>query len=90
MAIRYAGIMALIGMSTVLLRALRAGSVFESTTPIALGWLAAFGGAGWLIGMIAESTVAESVRNRLEQELSAIERSSHASGEAPKDAQPAA
>ena len=73
MARKYAGIMALIGMTTIMLRALKSGSELASAVPTALGWLCAFGAVGWLVGMIAESTIAESVRARLEEELAAME-----------------
>ena len=80
MAPKYAGIMALIGMSTVMLRAIKAGSLLETVVPTALGWLVALGIAGWLVGMIADWTVSDSVRTQLEQELLEIEQAQALAG----------
>ena len=72
MARKYAGIMALIGMTTVMLRAIHAGGQLSSAVPAALLWFVALGVVGWVVGMIAESTISESVRTRLEKELAAL------------------
>ena len=76
MARKYAAIMALVGMSVVLLRACRLGVGLESAIVASLAWMAVLGGVGLLVGLIAEATVEEAVRFRMEQELGAAERTS--------------
>lgn len=70
MARTYAGILGLVGMSTVLLRALKSGSA-GGAAGAALAWLAILAAVGWFVGAIAETTIVESVRRRLEDELAA-------------------
>lgn len=69
MARKYAAIMALIGMVVVLLRALKDNASFDAAMTSALVWTTILGVVGMLIGSIAEKTVVESVRLRLENEL---------------------
>ncbi|HMP07524.1 MAG TPA: hypothetical protein PJ982_14335 [Lacipirellulaceae bacterium] len=69
MARRYAAIMALVGMSTVLLRSLRGGEGFEATIVSALAWMATLGAVGLTVGAVAQATIDESVRVVIEQEL---------------------
>ena len=71
MARRYAGIMALVGMTAVLARALRAGAGLEATMVSALGWMATLGLVGLVVGALAQATVDESVRVHMERELAA-------------------
>jgi hypothetical protein len=68
---KYAVLMALVGMLLVLLRALKDGHGFEATIVNALSWMAALGLVGMLVGSIAQSTIDEAVRLRMEQELAA-------------------
>lgn len=69
MARKYAGIMALVGMTTVLFRSLRAGYGLESAMISALAWMATLGVVGLIVGAIAQATVDESVRVTVEQQL---------------------
>ena len=66
---KYAGVMALVGMSLVLVRALKNGHGFEATIFTALGWMAALGVIGWITAAIAQTTVDDAVRQIMEQEL---------------------
>lgn len=75
MARRYAVILALIGMTIVLLRACRTGAGLEAAIASALYWTAILGAIGFLIGGIAAATVDEAVRQRMEQELAAASES---------------
>jgi hypothetical protein len=65
--------MALVGMTAVLLRALRSGAGIESTIGSALSWMATLGLVGLIVGAIAQATVDESVRVHMERELAAAE-----------------
>lgn len=76
MARQYAGILASLGMTLVLVRALRTGSGFESAVVSALFWMFALGVVGFMTGSVAQATVDESVRQQIEQELAARETSS--------------
>jgi hypothetical protein len=63
--------MALVGMSVVLVRALKSGGAFEAAVVSALGWMVVFGVVGLVVGAVAEATVEEAVRVRMEHELAA-------------------
>lgn len=73
MARQYAAVLALVGMSTVLFRALRHGSGVESAVTGGLSWMAIMGLVGLVVGAIAQSTIEESVRLSMEQEYAATE-----------------
>ncbi len=73
MARKYAALMALVGLSLVLVRALKDGQGFEATIVNALSWMAALGLVGMLVGSIAQSTIDEAVRLHMEQELAAAQ-----------------
>jgi hypothetical protein len=66
---QYACIMASLGMTLVLMRALRNGEGFESTLVSALFWMVTLGGVGFMVASIARSTIDESVRQRMEEEI---------------------
>jgi len=68
----FAAIMALIGMQVILLRAMKDGAGFEGTIPTALAWMALLGAIGMIVGTIAQATVDESVRTKIEAEFAAI------------------
>ena len=73
MARTYAGILAHVGMLVVLFRALKEGAGFDKTmlqAVIAMGIMAA---VGLVIGAIAQATIDESVRKRMQTELDALE-----------------
>jgi hypothetical protein len=70
--------MALVGMSVVLVRALKNGNGFEATVLTALGWMAALGVVGFIAASIAQNTVDESVRQIMEQELLAASQAATA------------
>jgi hypothetical protein len=68
---RYAVILALVGMSVVLCRALKGGDGFEAAVVSALQWMAILGGVGFVVASLAQATVEESVRLHMERELAA-------------------
>ena len=69
MARTYAAVMALLAMVVMLLRGVKDGAGFDDTIVAALAWMALFGAIGMIVGAIAESTIVESVRTRIETEL---------------------
>ncbi len=71
MARTYAAILALLGMLVVLLRAIKNGAGFDGTILNALAWMALLGAVGSIVGAIAQQTVDESVRVKIEAELAA-------------------
>ena len=74
MARKFACIMAALGMTIILIRSLRAGSAFDSAILSAMFWAIAYGFVGYTIGSIARNTVDESVRQKLEREISAYRK----------------
>jgi hypothetical protein len=72
----YAGILGTLAMAVVICRgALESGGV-ENTLSLAIVYLVLFSLVGALIGQIAQATVDESVRSKLEQQLAAgVEKS---------------
>jgi hypothetical protein len=66
--------MALVGMSAVLVRALKNGNAFEAAVVSALGWMATFGVIGLVVGAIAQTTIDEAVRLQMERDLAAQPR----------------
>ena len=77
MARTYAGIMALIGLLVVLLRALKDGAGFDGTIINGLVWMTVLGFIGMIVGSIAQDTVQESVRKRIEGELASLNAGSN-------------
>ncbi len=71
MARQYAGIMASLGMTLVLMQALRNGKGFESAVVSALFWMITLGVVGFMVASLARNTVDEAVRQQIEQELAA-------------------
>lgn len=71
MARQYAGIMASLGMTLVLMQALRNGKGFESAVVSALFWMITLGFIGFMVASLARNTVDEAVRQQIEQELAA-------------------
>jgi hypothetical protein len=71
LARQYAGIMASLGMTVVIVRSLRSGGAFEATIVSAMTWMVTLGVIGYVIAAIAQNTVDESVRQRIEEELNA-------------------
>ena len=69
MARRYAGILALVGMSVVLIRSLKNGASVESAVMASLGGMLALGLVGMIVGAVAQATVEESVRSQIERDL---------------------
>lgn len=72
MARTYAGILAHVGMLVVLFRALKDGAGFDDTILTALISMGVLAAVGMIIGAIAEATIEESVRTRLQAELDAL------------------
>ncbi len=71
MARQYAGIMASLGMTLVLMQALRNGKGFESAVVSAMFWMITLGIVGFMVASLARNTVDEAVRQQIEQELAA-------------------
>ena len=69
MARKYAGILALVGMSVVLIRALKNGFTVESAVTASLGGMLALGLIGMIVGAVAQATVEEAVRSQIERDL---------------------
>jgi hypothetical protein len=65
--------MASLGMTLVLMRALRNGGGFDSAVDSALIWMATLGSIGYIAGSIARSVIDESVRQRIQAELAATQ-----------------
>lgn len=65
----YAGILGPLAMAVVICRGLVESGGVESTLSMATVYLVVFSVVGGVIGIIAQSTVDESVRAKLEQEL---------------------
>jgi hypothetical protein len=69
LARQYAGIMASLGMTVVIVRSLRSGGAFEAAIVSAMTWMVTLGVIGYVIAAIAQNTVDESVRQRMEDEI---------------------
>ena len=69
MARKYAGILALVGMSVVLIRSLKNGATVESAVMASLGGMLLLGLVGMIVGAVAQATVEESVRSQIERDL---------------------
>ena len=67
----YAGILGLLAMAVVVVRGLLDRVDAESTLATAIISLAVFSAIGLLVGTIAESTVDEAVRQKLQQQIDA-------------------
>jgi hypothetical protein len=63
--------MASLGMTLVLMQALRNGKGFESAVVSALFWMITLGFVGFMVASLARNTVDEAVRQQIEQELAA-------------------
>jgi hypothetical protein len=72
MARKYAGILALVGMSVVLIRSLKNGATVESAVMASLGGMLVLGLVGMIVGAVAQATVEESVRSQIERDLARI------------------
>ena len=73
MARTYAGILGSIAMAVVICRGMIASGGVESTLTSGLMYLALFTAVGAILGHLAQSTVEESVRSKIEQQLSQSE-----------------
>jgi hypothetical protein len=71
MAHSYAGILGIMAFATVLLQGLLHGAAADATLASALTCLLAFAAWGFVAGQIAASTVSQSVRARVWEELRA-------------------
>ncbi len=72
MARTYAGILALVGLIVVLLRAMKDGAGVDGTILQAIAVMALLAVVGLVVGAIAQMTVEESMRTRLQAELDAL------------------
>jgi hypothetical protein len=68
----YAGILAHVGMLIVLFRALKDGAGFDGTILQAVAAMALLAAVGMIVGSIAEATIDESVRKRMQAEIDAL------------------
>jgi hypothetical protein len=66
---KYAGILGPLAMAVVICRGWLASGGAETTLSSAIAYLALFSVVGAIIGQIAQTTVDESVRTKLEQQL---------------------
>ena len=73
MARAYAGVLGLLGMSVTLMRGALQGGGFEGTVTTAVVAMLALAGVGLLVGQVAEATVDESVRQRLQAQIEQYE-----------------
>lgn len=69
MARAYAGVLGSLGMAVTLLRGAMHGGGFEGTVTTAVVAMFALAGVGWFVGQVAEATVDESVRQRLQAQI---------------------
>ena len=83
MARTYAAVMALLGMNVVLLRGLKDGAGLDGTVIQGVVWLVLLGAVGWIVGAIAQATVDESVRTKIEAELATLNAAGQESIKAP-------
>ena len=72
MARRYAVIMGLVGLTVVLVRSAKNGSGVDASIGTALATMMIFAIVGAVVGAIAQTTVDESMRMRIERELREI------------------
>lgn len=68
----YAGILALVGMQVVFCRAIKNGAGFEGTVLQALATMVFLGAVGFVLGTIAQLTVDDAVKIRLQSELDVL------------------
>ncbi|QEG33069.1 hypothetical protein [Bythopirellula goksoeyrii] len=73
MARTYAGILALLGLIVVLLRAIKDGAGVDGTLLQSVAMMALLAVVGTVVGAIAQTTVDESTRTRVQAELDAFE-----------------
>jgi hypothetical protein len=65
----YAGILGPLAMAAVICRGWLDSGGVEGTLSLAMGWFVVFSVVGALIGHLAQATIDESVRSKLEQQL---------------------
>jgi len=75
--------MALLGMNVVLLRALKDSAGLDGTVVHGVVWMVLLGAVGWIVGAIAQTTVDESVRIKIEAELAAVNAPRQEAAKAP-------
>jgi len=71
---QYAGVLGLIAFCVLTARGAVHGGSAESTIVNAILGMFIFAAIGWIVGLIAASTVVQSVRNQANEELAAYER----------------
>ena len=69
MARAYAGALGSLAMGVTLLRGALGGGGVEGTVTMAITAMLALSGVGWVVGRVAEATVDESVRHRLQRQI---------------------
>ncbi len=78
MARTFAGILALIGMQVVFLRAIKNGAGVDGTVLQALAAMALLAAVGFVVGSIAQMTVDDAVRTRIQAELDKLSQTEQA------------
>lgn len=78
----YAGILGPLAMVVIICRGLRDSAGLEGTLTVAIVALAIYAIVGSIVGQIAEATVDESVRLKIERQLNAQSTDGHANGTA--------
>lgn len=74
MAKTYAGFLGSLGMAVVMLRGAIAGAGLEGTVATAVSAMIALAAVGFVVGAIAQTTIEESVRTRLESQLGELSK----------------
>ena len=69
----YAGILGTTALVTVITRGLVSSGTLDSILPLAIGAMFLFAALGWLMGNVAARIVDESVQQRINAELEALE-----------------
>ncbi|MBX3426536.1 MAG: hypothetical protein KF688_12715 [Pirellulales bacterium] len=82
MARRYAVIMGLVSLTVVLLRAFKNGGSLETAVFAGLSWMAIFAVLGGIVGTLAQTTIEDSIRVRIEADLRDIAAARAAGGHA--------
>ncbi len=72
MARAYAGVLGFLGMGITLLRGAIVGAGFEGTVTSAVYAMVSLALVGFVVGWIAEATIDESVRSKMEKQLAEL------------------
>jgi len=73
MSRQYSGVLGMLAFGVSIARGIVGGSSLNSVMLLAVGSMFLFGFVGWIVGNIADATVADSVRWQLNKELADYE-----------------